>query len=73
MKNDLHFASGLQMCADALLAVSGILMAMLGEPAYSGSLLAGASCMFFAACHFQVKEEKLCNTTEDTDDEQAAL
>jgi len=73
MKKELHFVSGLLMCAGALLAVSGILMALLGEPAYSGSLWAGASCMFFAACHFQVKEERLYKTTEDMDDEQPAL
>ncbi len=73
MKKDLHVASGLLMCAGTLLAVSGILAALLGEPPYSGSLLAGASCMFFAACHFQVKEEQLYKTMEDTNDEQAAL
>ena len=73
MKKDLHFASGLLMYAGALLAVSGILMAVCGEPAYSGSLWAGASCMFFTACHFQVKEEKLCKTTEDTEDGQQTV
>ena len=69
MKQEMYSASGLLMCAGALLAVSGILTAICIQPAYSVSLWAGASCMFFAAWHFQVNEEKLSKAAEGTENE----
>ena len=69
MKQEMYSASGLLMCAGTLLAVSGMLTAICVQPAYSVSLWAVASCMFFTAWNFQVNEEKLSKATEGTENE----
>ena len=72
MKNDEHLPSRLLICSGALLAVSGVLMALCVALPYGGLLWAAASCMFFAARHFRLAENK--NThKEDSDHEKTSL
>lgn len=56
MKKDKHFTSRMLICSGALLAVSGILFAICAKIAYGGIFFAAASCMFFAARNFRIKE-----------------
>lgn len=72
MNSEIHLASRLLTCAGALMIVSGVLMALCGGLAYGGLLWAAASCLFFAAYHFRLKENKKTET-EVPDDEQPAL
>ena len=67
MENE-HTTSTLLTCAGALMAVSGILMAVCAGLAYGGILWAAASCMFFAASHFRLAENKK-NETEKYEEE----
>lgn len=69
---DNHTASTLLTCAGALMTVSGILMAVCAMLSYGGILWAAAACMFFAAWHFRLEENKM-NETEESDDEQTAV
>ncbi len=69
MKKDIHCTSRLLACAGALMIVSGILMAVCAKLAYGGILWAAASCMFFAAYHFRLAENK----KKESDDEQETL
>ena len=55
---DKHFTSRMLTCAGALMTVAAILIAVCAKLAYSGILLAAASCMFFAARHFRIAEDK---------------
>ena len=56
MQKDLHFTSRMLTGAGALLAVSGLLLAVSASPAYGGICWAGAACMFFAARSFRLAE-----------------
>lgn len=67
MENE-HTTSTLLTCAGALMTVSGILMAVCAGLAYGGILWAAASCMFFAASHFRLAENKK-NETEKSEEE----
>ncbi|MDD6022963.1 MAG: hypothetical protein PUC06_01835 [Oscillospiraceae bacterium] len=55
---DQHFTSRMLTCAGALMTISAILMAICSGIAYGGVLLASASCMFFAARHFRMAENR---------------
>lgn len=69
---DKHTASNLLTCAGALMTISGILMAVCARLLYGGILWAAAACMFFAARHFRLAENKT-NETEESDDEQTTV
>ena len=71
MKKDLHFPSRMLACAGGLMAVSGVLMAVCGRPAYGGVLWAAASCMFLSARQFHLAENQ--KETEELEDEQETL
>lgn len=53
-----HTTSNLLTIAGGLMTVSGLLMAIGAGLAYGGILWASASCMFFAAYHFRLAENK---------------
>ena len=57
MKDD-HFTSRIFTIAGALMYISGLLMAICVKVLYGGIMLAAASCMFFAAYNFRIKEDK---------------
>lgn len=67
MEKDKHFTSRMLICAGALMAVSGLLMTVGAKIAYGGILFAAASCMFFAARNFRIKEDK--ENSEEKKDE----
>lgn len=67
MENE-HITSTLLTCAGALMAVSGILMALCAGLAYGGILWAAASCIFFAAYHFRLAENKKKETEESEEE-----
>ena len=67
MKNDKHFTSRMLICAGALMAVSGLLMAICTKIAYGGIFFAAAACMFFAARSFRIKENN--DDSEEKKDE----
>ena len=67
MKNDRHFTSRMLICAGALMTVSGLLFAICVKLAYGGIFLAAASCMFFAARSFRIKENN--DDSEEKNDE----
>ena len=71
-KNDKHMTSRMLTYAGGLMAISGILMALCGRLAIGGIMWAAASCMFFGAYHFRLRENKK-NHMEETDDEQETL
>lgn len=56
MKHDPHMTSRMLASAGALMAISGLLMALCVKLAYGGMLLAAALCMFFAAHSFRIAE-----------------
>ena len=58
MKKDIHFPSRMMTIAGGLMTVSGILTALLGRLAVGGTFWAAASCLFFAAYHFRLAENK---------------
>ena len=58
MKHDLHMTSRMLASAGALMAISGLLMALCVKLAYGGMLLAAALCMFFAAHSFRIAENQ---------------
>ena len=58
MKLDVHFPSRMLILAAGLMTVCGILMAILGRLAIGGIYWAAASCLFFAAFHFRLAENK---------------
>lgn len=68
MENNSHTSSALLVGAGALLTLSGVLMALCGMLVYGGILWAGAACMFFAAYHFRLAENKK-KKGEEPDDE----
>lgn len=67
MNHDQHTSSRLLALAGGLLLVSGLLMAVCGKLAYGGTFWAAASCMFFAANHFRIAENK--KTEEEKNDD----
>lgn len=67
MKKDKHFTSRMLIYAGALMTVSGLLFAICVKLAYGGIFLAAASCMFFAARSFRIKENE--NDSEDKNNE----
>ena len=67
MKKDKHFTSRVLICAGALMAVSGLLFAICVKLAYGGIFFAAASCMFFAARNFRIKENN--DDSEEKKDE----
>ena len=67
MKKDKHFTSRMLIYAGALMAVSGLLFAICVKLAYGGIFLAAASCMFFAARSFRIKENN--DDSEEKKDE----
>ena len=58
MKKDIYFPSRMMTLAGGLMTVSGILMAVLGRLAVGGIFWAAASCLFFAACHLRLAENR---------------
>ena len=58
MKHDSHMTSRMLASAGALMAISGLLMALCVKLAYGGMLLAAALCMFFAAHSFRIAENQ---------------
>ena len=66
---DKHFTSRMLTLAGGLMTVSGVLLAVCNMLAVGGILWAAASCMFFAAYHFRLAENKK-EKTEVSDDEQ---
>ena len=72
MKKDIHFTSRALALSGGMLIVSGILMAVCKMLAIGGIFWAAASCMFFAAYHFRLAENKK-EKQEDENDEQKAL
>ena len=55
---DKHFTSRMLICAEALMSISGVLIAICAKLAYGGILFAAAACMFFAARNFRIAEDK---------------
>ena len=55
---DKHFTSSMLTLSAGLMAVSGILTSLLGWLAIGGIFWAAASCLFFAAYHFRLAENK---------------
>lgn len=55
---DKHITSRMLTGAGALMSISGILMAVCAKPAYGGILFAAAACLFFAARHFRIEEDR---------------
>lgn len=72
MKEDIHFSSRLLSLAGGLMTLAGLLMAVCVNLLYGGIFWAAAACMFFAAYHFRLAENKKMKT-EETDDEKTAL
>lgn len=70
MKKDIHFSSRMLTLAGGLMTLSGILMAICTKLAVGGILWAAASCLFFAAYHFRINENK---KQEETDHESKTL
>ena len=68
-RNDSHFTSRMLICAGALMAVFGVLMAVCVKIAYGGVMFASASCMFCAARSFRIAENKRIKDSEEKDDE----
>ena len=68
-QNDRHFTSRMLICAGALMAVSGVLMAVCVKLAYGGIMFASASCLFFAARSFRIAENKRIKESEEKDNE----
>ena len=58
MKLDVHFPSRMLILDAELMTVCGILIAILGRLAIGGIYWAAASCLFFAAFHFRLAENK---------------
>ena len=58
MKLDVHFPSRMLILAAGLMTVCGILIAILWRLAMGGIYWAAASCLFFAAFHFRLAENK---------------
>ena len=69
MKNK-HFASYMLTVAGGLMTVSGILIALCVNLAIGGTLWASASCMFFAAYHFRLTENKKEKEEESKDEQE---
>ena len=55
---DKHFTSRMLIGAGTLMSISGILMAICARLSYGGILIASAACMFFAARHFRIAEDR---------------
>ena len=72
MSSEIQLAARLLAWAGALMIVAGVLVALCGGLAYGGPLWAAASCLFFAAYHFRLRENKKTEK-EEPDDEQPAL
>lgn len=72
MKKDIHFTSRVLALAGGLMTGSGILMALTGRLAIGGIFWAAASCLFFAAYHFRLAENKK-GQAEGTKDEQETV
>ena len=72
MKKDIHFSSRMLTLSGGLMTVSGILMAVCGRLGIGGIFWAAASCMFFAAYHFRLSENKN-EKSEGSDDGQETL
>ena len=58
MKKDIHFSSRMLTLAGGLMTISGILMAVCTKLSIGGVFWAAAACMFFAAYHFRIRENK---------------
>lgn len=58
MNQEQHTSSRLFTGAGGLMVLSGVLMAVSGRLALAGIYWAAASCMFFAAYHFRLVENK---------------
>ena len=58
MKLDVHFPSRMLILAAGLMTVCGILIGILGRLAIGGIYWAAAFCLFFAAFHFRLAENK---------------
>lgn len=67
MENE-HTTSTLLNCAGAMMALSGILMAVCAGFTYGGILWAAASCLFFASYQFRLAENKN-NEAEESEEE----
>ena len=72
-RNDSHFTSRMLICAGALMAVSGVLMAVCVKLDYGGIMFASASCMFFAARSFRIAENKRIKESEENNNGKTTL
>lgn len=70
---DKHFTSRMLICAGILLTVSAVLTSLCVKVLYGGVLLAGASCMFFAARNFYINEKKDNTEKEKPENEQKTM
>ncbi|MGN1014157.1 MAG: hypothetical protein ACI4PM_02235 [Butyricicoccus sp.] len=64
MNEDIHFTSRMLTLSGGLMTISGILMALCTSLALGGIFWAAASCLFFAAYHFRIAENKKENEEE---------
>lgn len=55
---DKHFSSRMLTLSGGLMTLSGALMVLSGRIPIGGCFWASASCMFFAAYYFRLKENK---------------
>lgn len=55
---DKHVTSRMLTCAGALMTISGILIDICAKPAHGGILFVADACMFLAARHFRIAEDK---------------
>ena len=69
MKEDIHFSSRMLTLSGGLMTASGILMAVCGRLAIGGIFWAAASCLFFAAYHLRLTENKTEKSMEADDEE----
>ena len=72
VRQDIHFPSRMMTLSGGLMTLSGLLMAVCGRLAIGGIFWAAASCLFFAAYHFRMAENKT-EKTEDSDDAQETV
>lgn len=72
MKEDIHFSSRMLTLSGGLMTASGILIAICGRLAIGGIFWAAASCLFFAAYHFRLTENKTEESLE-ADNEKKTL
>lgn len=71
MNQNQHISSRLFVSAGGLMLLSGALMAVSRRLAIAGIYWAAASCMFFAAYHFRLVENKKIEKEKNDDGKEA--